>query len=1106
MPREIATSCGSADHGRAVPRLEASPGGDDNSHSSMVAAPVRSDGNDEISPTQQPQPSPADPTQTSASLPHATPGPAVVEPYSSPSTPTQLRDPARYLILGEHGRGGLGRVSRAHDRELGRDVAIKELLSRGHVSEVRFLREALITARLEHPGIVPVHEAGRWPDGTPFYAMKLVAGRPLRDLIAERNTIEERLGLFHHVIAVADAIAYAHGRNVIHRDLKPANVIVGDFGETVVIDWGLAKDLTTAEESSVGGGPFRTGRDDDLTATGAVLGTPTYMAPEQERGEPVDQRADVFAIGAMLWQLCSLQKVPPINLRDRRRMLRRAGIEKDLATIIDKALAPEPERRYSHAGALATDLKAFKSGARIAARNYSHLGLLARWIRRHRPLAITITIAIFVTAIGTAVGGALYLRNVAAERTRADGALITAQQDRDRARLSEASLLLEKDPAKAQSLLAGITLRSPQHALLSSRAQQRSSQYSITLHANVRGLFQGSDARGVAAITSDGELHTIDTQVGTMRLVDRHLEGPVVEHEGQWFYSRKPFGAAHVVISTMSKVPLLDTGTLTAVSALASSEGVLYALDAARDLYRLRAQGPELIRNKVRAVAGHGELLLVCHLNGILEALRGDVVVFKRTCPRTRSPGMLATVGDNYAFLSDTGVLFTRYQDQEKQLRTSLSGEYEIALSNQGLAVIADYSPGGRAWFLRANATELEPGPVHSSELTSVAAWEGLAAWGYNDGTIMVLDVTRGTVWELRGHPDVALYIAFDGISGRLVSASSQQLRIWDLRAPPVTRIAALPCNIFNIEPSSDDIDAAFDCNDGSVWAWSRSTETVTQVHQHIGLAFGVRWFRGDICSGGWDGRILCSRRGTSAEEGIDPRAGRIMWLATDRRNDILVFASIDGRIWKYADEPRVLYSHKAIPYRVEVSPSGRLLASCDLEGSLIVFDLNNGIHTQIRAHEGPIHGLGWIGDDIWTSSVDGTLRRWTFQQGVLRQREIVRESAPFRLTKVFDDGWVANIGEGVLVIRHAGLPSPLRFELNKRIRSIEVSATGRYVAASIEGEVIIIDLEQHRLASVPMDTGLSGYLRFIDSVTLAVSAAISLKIIRIDNLTYIPF
>src|SRR5262249_5000135 len=193
-------------------------------------------------------------------------------------------------------------VTRGSDRhvpaeaeQLGRDIAIKELISRGALNEARFMREALITARLEHPGIVPVYEAGYWPDGTPFYAMKLVAGRSLRDLLIECKTIGERLPLLHHVIAVADAIAYAHGHNIIHRDLKPANVVVGDFGETVVIDWGLAKDLTVREEPSASDRPLGITRDDDLTATGSVIGTPAYMPPEQRRGEPVDQRADVFA-------------------------------------------------------------------------------------------------------------------------------------------------------------------------------------------------------------------------------------------------------------------------------------------------------------------------------------------------------------------------------------------------------------------------------------------------------------------------------------------------------------------------------------------------------------------------------------------------------------------------------------------------------------------------------------------------------------------------------------------------------------------------------------------------------------------------------------------
>jgi WD40 repeat protein len=392
-------------------------------------------------------PSPADPTRTSQPDRHAGPLLGALSPAIAP----QLRDHQRYDILGEHGRGGLGRVSRAHDRELGRDIAIKELISRGHVSEVRFLREALITARLQHPGIVPVYEAGRWPDGTPFYAMKLVSGRPLRDLIAERGTVDERIGLLHHVIAVADAIAYAHGKRIIHRDLKPANVIVGEFGETIVIDWGLAKDLTVAEEPAIGGGPFRAHRDDDLTAAGSVLGTPAYMAPEQARAEPVDQRADVFAIGAMLWELSSLHKLPPHASGQRGRLLRSSGIDPDLITIIEKALDPEPAHRYPDAGALAADLKAFKAGARIAARRYSPWALLTHWIRRHRALALSIATALALAGMAAR----LYIRSVTAERDRADAALQDTATAKDALLLEHAELLLRGDPTAALGAMAG---------------------------------------------------------------------------------------------------------------------------------------------------------------------------------------------------------------------------------------------------------------------------------------------------------------------------------------------------------------------------------------------------------------------------------------------------------------------------------------------------------------------------------------------------------------------------------------------------------------------------------------------------------------------------
>ena len=202
----------------------------------------------------------------------------------------------RFEIIDELARGGLGRVVRARDLRTGRVVALKHVLRQTPELIARFEREAMVTANLQHPAIVPVYEVGRWSSGEPYYAMKLVRGRALDTLIAETTSLDGRLALLHDVIAVADALAYAHSEGVIHRDLKPANVLIGPYGETVVIDWGLAR--------HVGDDAHPGGREPSMagprpTMVGDVMGTPSYMPPEQAAGQPLDARADVYAIGAM---------------------------------------------------------------------------------------------------------------------------------------------------------------------------------------------------------------------------------------------------------------------------------------------------------------------------------------------------------------------------------------------------------------------------------------------------------------------------------------------------------------------------------------------------------------------------------------------------------------------------------------------------------------------------------------------------------------------------------------------------------------------------------------------------------------------------------------
>ncbi|HET9992674.1 MAG TPA: serine/threonine-protein kinase, partial [Kofleriaceae bacterium] len=201
----------------------------------------------------------------------------------------------RYRLGAELGRGGMGRVVEAFDTQLGRTVALKEVLPRGTSTiDRRFEREVQITARLEHPSIVPLYDAGTMPDGRPFYVMRRVTGRPLDELIARADDLEERLALLPNLLAAMDAIAHAHKRGIIHRDLKPANILVGDNGETVVIDWGLAK-VIGEDDTDPGDGAIIPAAADSLqTIAGAVFGTPGFMAPEQARGEELGPRGDVF--------------------------------------------------------------------------------------------------------------------------------------------------------------------------------------------------------------------------------------------------------------------------------------------------------------------------------------------------------------------------------------------------------------------------------------------------------------------------------------------------------------------------------------------------------------------------------------------------------------------------------------------------------------------------------------------------------------------------------------------------------------------------------------------------------------------------------------------
>jgi serine/threonine protein kinase len=267
-----------------------------------------------------------------------------------------------YEILETLGRGGMGTVYRAYDRRLDREVALKVVQLSGSDDEMvdRLLREARILARLEHPGIVPVHDAGRLPDGRAYYAMKRVRGLRL-DEHARTLARPDRLRAFERV---CEAVAFAHAHGVLHRDLKPENIMIGPFGEVLVMDWGVAR------------------VNDELEAHGTILGTPGYMAPEQARGEVerITERSDVYALGALLGFLLAdtdENKEP---------------IPKPLAAIRRRAMASEPEERYPAVEELAADLARYLAGLPVSAHRESLLERSRRFAGKHK-VAILLVLA-----------------------------------------------------------------------------------------------------------------------------------------------------------------------------------------------------------------------------------------------------------------------------------------------------------------------------------------------------------------------------------------------------------------------------------------------------------------------------------------------------------------------------------------------------------------------------------------------------------------------------------------------------------------------------------------------------------------------------------------
>jgi serine/threonine protein kinase len=400
--------------------------------------------------------------------------------------------PGRYLVEGVRGQGGQARVLLVFDQLLQREVALKELLSTPGAQppeadgaessrppaglEARFLREARTTGRLQHPTVVDVYEVGRRTDGTLYYTMPFLRGRTLAEALATCTRVSDRLALLPHFVDVCNGIAYAHSRGVLHRDLKPANIMLGEFGESVILDWGLAKPFSGPEQEqrpAPASPSAPASADDPVAATdavarvaaarlgwsierlgfsgsaetqaGASLGTPSYMSPEQAAGrlEAVDQRSDVWGLGAVLYEILTgqppfgadtpeatvrqvlTQAVPPVRSRQ-------PEAPPELAAVAEKALRKHPAERYQGAKEVADEVDAYLTGHRGRSPGHRSVDLARMLLSRHRVAAGAGALGLVVGLIALVVITLAYRReHVANQRARRslDRALATREPD-----------------------------------------------------------------------------------------------------------------------------------------------------------------------------------------------------------------------------------------------------------------------------------------------------------------------------------------------------------------------------------------------------------------------------------------------------------------------------------------------------------------------------------------------------------------------------------------------------------------------------------------------------------------------------------------------------
>jgi len=1050
------------------------------------------------------------------------PGSVVLEPdgrvvpahEASPRTasgdqPTAAEVP-RYEIRGEHGRGGQARVLLAYDLLLGREIAWKEMLenpgaatSQPGVTQssqaARFVREACVTGQLEHPNIVPVYELGISPEGRPYYTMRLVRGRTLAKALRAASGLRERLRLLEHFLGLCQAIAFAHSRGVIHRDLKPDNVMVGEFGETVVLDWGLAKvqgaEDTRASDLGRRVEKLQASRTSD-TIEGSALGTPSYMSPEQADGriEEIDERSDVWGLGAVLFEL--LTGRPPFVGETPYEIIGRVisrpvpevralapDAPRELAAVAMKALTRERAGRYASARELAAEVSAYLTGGRVQAYAYTAWELVKRFATRHKfaATAAVLALAVVLAALGLVTSAYRTAERARleehAERLRASHNLAQAYAEKADRFMAETDFAAGRVFAAAAGVhnpaRAGSPLHDPAFAAANPASQRllvltRSQLYRAghALRGELRFAARDAESMSGLAVSPDGQVLAVAVEDGSVGLWDARSGARL----GRLPASRsKCFCVAfsadgHLLAAggDGSEVRLwrmpgaVQVGALPHVAAVTSlafaPDGATLATGDKSGLIRLWDLPPRPAPR--RELAAHEDLVAALDYSpdGLRLASASWDKTVKLWAPDTGQElrtfrGHTDAVSD-VAFAPRERLVASTGWDKQLLLWDPADGQIRLGLSDHADTLLGvAFRPDG----------------------------DEVAVAGF-DRSLLLYDAHTGKRQaRLSGHTDSVRALGYLEGGHALASASyDHSLRVWDLRAERLAPALQGHTDwVYQVDFSPDGRGLVSASWDRSVGVWD--------------LATGVR----RLALRGHAGGLYTAR--------FSPDGRRI--ASGDQRGELRVWDAADGRL---------LYSRQAHDdwiYKVAFSPDSRRLATVSRDRTVRIADAASGeAELVLRGHENFVYVCEWTADGqrLATTSADRTVRLWDTTRGtelmVLRgHRDWVSGLAFFdrdrRLASSAKDGRI------LLWDLSSGKAEQELAWHRQWVNNLSVSPDGRWLAsAGDDSRVVLWSLPQgEAVLELQTDSSVTGVAFSPDSRTLAVGDRYDIRLYPLD-------